>query len=317
MTIGAAARRPTGGTAPAKRERSSLVSQILHTRPAVAPALLRVTLALVIFPHGAQHLAGWFGGYGFSGTYGWMTGTLGIPGVLAAVAIVTEFVAPLALLVGLGGRAAALGIAGLMAVAASTHAANGFFMNWTGSLPAGAEGFEYHLLVIAMALAVVIQGSGAWSVDRALTVTFESSGRGTRSVAWSRGGAAFVIAALLGLAACDAPTVPDVPPAVATVELGQLPVDLTVGGSHQLIATPKAADGRKLSGQPIQWTSGDTLVATVGPTGLLTARAAGSATITATSEGRSGTATVAVTNPLPVLSGSLRARHRRAAPGSR
>jgi putative oxidoreductase len=151
---------------------SSLVRRLLHTEGHLAPTLLRLTLGLVMFPHGAQHLLGWFGGYGFAGTQGWMTGTLGIPAALAALAILTEFLAPLALLVGLGGRVAALGIAGLMAVAASTHVANGFFMNWGGSLPAGAEGFEYHLLAIAVALAVTVQGSGAWSLDRAL------SGRG-------------------------------------------------------------------------------------------------------------------------------------------
>jgi putative oxidoreductase len=97
-----------------------------------------------------------------------MTDTLGIPSPLAALAIVTEFVAPVALLAGAGGRFAALALAGFMAGALSTHAGNGFFMNWFGTLPAGTEGYEYHLLVIAMSLAVMIQGSGAWSVDRAL-----------------------------------------------------------------------------------------------------------------------------------------------------
>jgi putative oxidoreductase len=94
---------------------------------------------------------------------------MGFPAPLAALAIVTEFFAPFALLVGVGGRIAAAGVVGLMVGAASTHAANGFFMNWFGLLPAGSEGFEYHLLVIAMAGALVLGGSGAWSVDRYLT----------------------------------------------------------------------------------------------------------------------------------------------------
>jgi putative oxidoreductase len=98
-----------------------------------------------------------------------MTGTLGFPASLAALALVTELVAPFALLAGLGGRVAALGIVGLMLGALSTHVANGFFMNWFGSLPAGQEGFEYHLLAIALAGGVALQGSGAWSVDRWLT----------------------------------------------------------------------------------------------------------------------------------------------------
>jgi putative oxidoreductase len=131
-------------------------------------ALLRWTLAAVLFPHGAQHALGWFGGYGFAGTHQWMTGTLGFPSGLAALAIVTELLAPLALLVGAGGRLAALGLVGLMLGALSTHVSNGFFMNWFGALPAGSEGFEYHILVIAIALAVVLRGSGAWSVDRVL-----------------------------------------------------------------------------------------------------------------------------------------------------
>lgn len=143
--------------------------RVLATERDPAATLLRVALAIVIFPHGAQHLLGWFGGYGFTGTHEWMTDTLGFPGALAAVAIVTEFVAPVALLVGLLGRPAALGVAGIMAGALAVHLPSGFFMNWFGALPAGEEGFEYHLLVIAMALALVVRGSGGWSLDRAIT----------------------------------------------------------------------------------------------------------------------------------------------------
>lgn len=142
----------------------------LRTSDAVAPALARLGLGLVIFPHGAQHVLGWFGGYGFHGTLGWMTGTLGFPAPLAALALVTEIAAPFALVLGLGGRLAALGIVGLMLGALSTHLPNGFFMNWFGALPAGQEGFEYHLIAIALAGVVALEGSGAWSVDRAISV---------------------------------------------------------------------------------------------------------------------------------------------------
>jgi putative oxidoreductase len=141
---------------------------LLRTTSAPAPAIARVALALILFPHGAQHVLGWFGGYGFAGTLAWMTGTLGFPAPLAVLALVTEITAPVALLIGAGGRVAALGVVGLMAGAIGTHVGNGFFMNWFGSLPAGQEGFEYHLLVIALAATVVVQGSGAWSLDRAL-----------------------------------------------------------------------------------------------------------------------------------------------------
>src|SRR3954463_15275777 len=102
-----------------------------------ASLLLRVTYALVLWPHGAQHALGWFGGFGFSGTHHWMTHTLGFPAPLAALAIVVELLAPLALLAGAGGRVAALSLAGLMVGAISTHLPNGFFMNWFGQLTSG------------------------------------------------------------------------------------------------------------------------------------------------------------------------------------
>jgi putative oxidoreductase len=142
-----------------------VLTRVLATSPRAAPAVLRLALGAIIFPHGAQHALGWFGGYGFGGTLGWMTGTLGFPAPLAALAIVTELVAPVLLVVGLGGRAAAAGLFALMVGAAGTHTGNGFFMNWFGALPPGAEGFEYHLLVMAIAAAVMAEGSGAYSLD--------------------------------------------------------------------------------------------------------------------------------------------------------
>ena len=143
-----------------------MLRRFFDTRAAVAPVVARLALAALLFPHGAQHALGWFGGYGFAGTLGWMTSTLGFPAPAAALAITTELFAPLALVMGLGGRAAALGLAGLMLGAISTHVGNGFFMNWFGALPAGQEGFEYHLVVIALATVTMLEGSGAWSVDR-------------------------------------------------------------------------------------------------------------------------------------------------------
>jgi putative oxidoreductase len=120
-----------------------------------------VALGAILLPHGAQHALGWFGGYGFAGTLGWMTGTLHIPAPLAALAIVTELVAPVALLVGFAGRLAALAVGVFILVAAATHAPNGFFMNWFGQMAAGTEGYEYHLLAAALAAVVALEGSGA------------------------------------------------------------------------------------------------------------------------------------------------------------
>jgi putative oxidoreductase len=134
-----------------------------------AATVARVALGLIMVPHGLQHALGFFGGHGFSGTLGWMTGTLGFPAPLAALAIITELIAPFLLLAGLAGRFAAAGIVYIMAGAILSHAPAGFFMNWFGKLPAGTEGIEYHLLATALAAVVVIKGSGALSVDRALS----------------------------------------------------------------------------------------------------------------------------------------------------
>lgn len=149
--------------------RTSIVQRVLSTRGAAAPAVARVALAVILFPHGAQHALGWFGGYGFSGTFAWMTGTLHLPAPLAALAISTELLAPVALLIGFAGRVAALSLGAFIVVAAATHLPQGFFMNWYGQMTAGNEGYEYHLLVLALAAVVVLEGSGALSADRALT----------------------------------------------------------------------------------------------------------------------------------------------------
>lgn len=143
-----------------------MLQRLFDTEDAFGPTLARVALGVVMFPHGAQHLLGWFGGYGFAGTLGWMTGTLGIPAPLAALAIVTEFVAPILLVFGLVGRVAALGIVGVMLGALLTHVESGFFMNWFGTLPPGQEGFEFHIIAAGMAGSLALSGSGAWSLDR-------------------------------------------------------------------------------------------------------------------------------------------------------
>lgn len=146
----------------------SAAARLLATEPRFAAPLLRVALAVVMFPHGAQKAFGWFGGYGWDGTMGFLTGTIGLPGAIATLVILIEVLAPLALLAGFLTRAAALGIAAVMVGAiASVHAANGFFMNWSGQQ--GGEGFEYHLLALGMAGALVISGGGAGSLDRLLT----------------------------------------------------------------------------------------------------------------------------------------------------
>lgn len=145
-----------------------LIARFLDSKRSYGHTAMRLTLAFVLLPHGMQHLFGMFGGSGFSGTLNWMTGTLGIPAPLAAAAIVLEFVAPVLLIMGAGTRVSGVALAVFMATAASTHVQNGFFMNWFGTLPAGHEGFEYHLLTIAIAASVAVNGAGAASLDRVL-----------------------------------------------------------------------------------------------------------------------------------------------------
>jgi putative oxidoreductase len=141
--------------------------KLLQTNDDTVALVLRLMLGVVFFPHGMQKLFGWFGGYGFEGTMGFFTGKLGIPALFAFLAIVAESFGAIALILGLGTRVAALSIAVEMAVAAMMlHVQNGFFMNWFGNQK--GEGYEFHLLAVGMAVALMIAGGGKWSVDRAL-----------------------------------------------------------------------------------------------------------------------------------------------------
>jgi putative oxidoreductase len=140
---------------------------LFRTNGSVAGLILRLTLAVVMFPHGAQKVLGWFGGQGLTPTLQFFT-SAGIPPVLAWLVLAAEFLGPLGLIVGLLTRLAALGIAGVMLGAMKmVHWQNGFFMNWSGTQQ--GEGFEFHLLALGIAIALVIMGGGAASVDRALT----------------------------------------------------------------------------------------------------------------------------------------------------
>jgi putative oxidoreductase len=132
--------------------------------------LLRLVLGVIFFVHGAQKTLGWFGGYGFSGTMGFFTTMMHIPAPFAFLAICAEFLGGLGLIVGLLGRVAAFGISVNMIVAVlMIHSHFGFFMNWTGQQK--GEGFEYHLLAVAVAVVIMVKGSGAFSADRALGST--------------------------------------------------------------------------------------------------------------------------------------------------
>ena len=130
-----------------------------------AALILRIILGVVFFPHGMQKLLGWYGGLWFSGTMHMFTTNKGIPTLFAFLAIMAEGLGSLGLLTGLLTRVAAFGITVNMIVAVTmVHWQNGFFMNWFGNQK--GEGFEYHLLVIAIGIALMIRGGGALSIDK-------------------------------------------------------------------------------------------------------------------------------------------------------
>ncbi len=142
-----------------------MITKLFQTDDDTASLVLRFFLGIVFFPHGAQKVLGWFGGSGFAGTMDAFTIKMGIPAFLAFLAILAESGGAVALITGLLTRVAAFGIACNMVVAIFTvHIHNGFFMNWFGKKQ--GEGFEYHLLVIAIAIALMIKGGGRWSIDR-------------------------------------------------------------------------------------------------------------------------------------------------------
>jgi putative oxidoreductase len=145
----------------------SLLQRLVETDASLPPALARVALGLVMLPHVLQKTFGWFGGHGLGATYYAFTGQMGIPGPLAFLAIVAEVFGVASLLLGVLSRVGAAAIISVMLGAiAFAHLPHGFFMDWQGTK--GGEGFEYHLLAIALGLVVFLAGGGAASIDRTL-----------------------------------------------------------------------------------------------------------------------------------------------------
>lgn len=139
--------------------------KIFQTDDSWTPLILRIFLGLVVFPHGAQKLLGWFGGYGFSGTMSFFTGTVGLPWAMGLLVILLESVGAVALMAGIATRLIAINYILLaIGIIFSSHIVNGFFMNWFGNQ--AGEGYEYFLLWIGLATGLAISGGGKFSVDK-------------------------------------------------------------------------------------------------------------------------------------------------------
>lgn len=151
---------PAGSQSLARRALSAFFS----TPEDSTGLILRLGLAITMFPHGAQKALGWFGGFGFKNTVAFFTQN-GTPAPLAIAIIAAEFLGPIALVAGFFTRWSAFGIGLVMAGAAlMVHSSNGFFMNWMGSQK--GEGIEYFILAITLSAALIAKGGGRWALDR-------------------------------------------------------------------------------------------------------------------------------------------------------
>ena len=140
------------------------IKYLFQTNASFSYWVPRMILGCVMFPHGAQKLFGWFGGFGFTNTMTYFTETAGLPWIIAFLVIMGESLGSLGLIVGFFTRLSAFGLICIMVGAIITvHIPNGLFMNWFGKQ--AGEGFEYHLLVIGISIPLLISGGGKYSVD--------------------------------------------------------------------------------------------------------------------------------------------------------
>lgn len=130
--------------------------------------VVRLALGAVLLPHGMQKALGLFGGYGFAGTVGFFQ-SMGMPFLIGTLVILAEFIGSIGVIVGLGTRFMAASILLTMtgAMVLGGHLQNGFFMNWFGAQK--GEGVEYFVLMIGLALATIIGGSGKFSIDNLIS----------------------------------------------------------------------------------------------------------------------------------------------------
>lgn len=145
------------------------MKRILATNPnSTAAFIARLFPAIVVFPHGAQKLLGWFGGNGFSASMNGLTGHADLPWIIALLVVIIEFFGPLFLALGFLTRVAAFAIgAEFIGIVIKAHIHNGFFMNWGQELNKG-EGLEFFILLFGLVIIALILGGGRASVDAAL-----------------------------------------------------------------------------------------------------------------------------------------------------
>ena len=141
--------------------------RLIETDASWRSLVQRVALALLMLPHGLQKVFGLFGGFGFDKSAEALAHATHLPYAFGVMAVLAESVGVLLLFLGFFTRLGALGITCVMIGAIlSTHLPNGFFMNWFGNQH--GEGYEYHLMVLAIAIPLIVTGGGRWSVDRAI-----------------------------------------------------------------------------------------------------------------------------------------------------
>jgi putative oxidoreductase len=142
------------------------MNKFLASDDSLTLTLQRVLVAAVMFPHGAQKLLGWFGGYGFAGTLAFFA-SLGIPKALGVLVILGESVGAVALALGLLSRFTAFGIsAAMLGAMLSVQLPNGFFMNWFGNQ--AGEGIEFGLLMLGLSVPLIVRGGGRYALDTVL-----------------------------------------------------------------------------------------------------------------------------------------------------
>ena len=141
-----------------------LLQTLLSTQPNIGFSIARITLGLVLFPHGAQKMLGLFGGFGFSSTIEFFSQQMGLPLIVGFSVIAIEFFGSMSLILGLLSRCWAIAIIGMfIGIIFTTQLQHGFFMNWFGNQE--GEGYEYSILIIGLALSILINGSGGFALD--------------------------------------------------------------------------------------------------------------------------------------------------------